>query len=102
MREKLSKVQGVLAKISEIDTNLSHLRQKQWEIDQRMNQTRENLKSLKYNKAAGDLKNKLSKTLEELSKEGEGVTKNIVSLTDERSTLAVSVDQIIGEISFGN
>jgi len=102
LRETLSKILEIIGKVGELDVKLTHLQRKKWEIDQRMEQTRENLKALKKNKSAGDLKNKLAKTLADLAKQGEDVTKEIVALTDERSTLSVSVDQMISELSFSN
>lgn len=102
VKASLVKILEIVRKVGEIDIKLSGLERQRWEIDQRMHQTRENLKALKKNKTAQDLKNKLAKSLAELSTEGEGITRSVVSLSDERSALAVSVDQMMGEISFGN
>lgn len=99
-KEKLAEVLEIVTNVSQIDSNLSHLRKKRDEIDGRMEQTRENLKALKKNKSAEKLKGRLAKSLETLAKDAAGVTAEIVSLTDERSVLVVSADQLLGQISF--
>ena len=101
-RQTLKKVLEMTAEVGKIDIEISHLDRRRWEIDQRMAQTRENLKALKKNKAAAGLKAKLAESLGDMAKEGDTVTKQIVTLTDRRSALAVSVDQLIGEISLNN
>jgi hypothetical protein len=98
-RERLEQLLEKRRKISAIDTRLEHLGVKRDEINERMHQTRENLRSLKKNKAAAPLKARLSKKLEAHAKEGDDVSEQIVALTDERLELKIAVDDLLSDLS---
>ncbi|MCP4676289.1 MAG: DUF4139 domain-containing protein [Deltaproteobacteria bacterium] len=98
-RDKLKEILDKRARVGTIDTKLYHLRKKQEELDERMRQTRENLKALKKNKAAGALKGRLAKKLEEYSKETDAVARQIVELTNERMELKVALEEVLSDLT---
>ncbi len=100
-RRKLDEILAKRARIGTIDTKLYHLREKQGELDERMRQTRENLKALKKNKAARALKGRLAKKLEDYSKETDVVAKQIVELTNERMELKVALEEVLSDLTLG-
>ncbi len=100
-RDKLKEILKKRARVGTIDTKLYHLRQKQEELDERMRQTRENLKALKKNKAARALKGRLAKKLEEYSKETDVVARQIVELTNERMELKVALEEALSDLTLG-
>ncbi len=98
-RERLEQLLEKRRRMDTIDTKISHLQAKRDEIDERMRQTRENLKALKKNKAAAPLKARLARKLEEHAKAADAVAKEIVELTDDRLELKVAVDEMLGDLS---
>jgi hypothetical protein len=98
-RKRLEDILDKRRRISKIDTELEHLERKRDELDGRMNQTRENLRSLKKNKAAAPLKARLGKKLEEYAKEADAVSKKIVELTDDRLELKIAVDDAVADLT---
>lgn len=98
-RAKLTKILEKRQRISKIDTEISHLQKKRQELDERMYQTRENLKALKKNQAADALKARLAAKLEEYSKETDAIAKQIVERTNERMELKVAVDDLLSDLS---
>ena len=100
-RVKIKEILDKRARVGTIDTKLHHLREKQAELDERMRQTRKNLKALKKNKAARALKGRLAKKLEEYSRETDLVARQIVELTNERMELKVALEEILSDLTLG-
>ncbi len=83
-REKLEPIAALRQEIGSIDTKLTGLKAQQYELDQRANETRQNLESIKKDSRAGDLRGRLSKRLEEFSKEGDKIGRTLVELQSQR------------------
>jgi len=98
-RARLEEVLEKRSRIGEIDTRLKHLRQKQSELDQRMYQTRQNIRALEKNRSASNLKARLASKLSEYSRETDIIARQIVELTNERMELKVAMEDTLSEIS---
>jgi len=83
-REKLAPIVSLRQEIGRIDTERDGLKAQQYELDQRANETRQNLESIKKDPRAGDLRGRLSKRLEEFSKEGDRIGRALVELASRR------------------
>ena len=83
-REKLEPIAALRQEIGQIDTTLQGLKAQQIELDLRANETRQNLESIKKDPRAGDLRGRLSKRLEEFSKEGDKIGRTLVELQSRR------------------
>lgn len=83
-RAKLEPIAALRQEIGKIDTTLQGLKAQQIELDQRANETRNNLESIKKDPRAGELRARLSKRLEEFSKEGDRIGRSLVELQSQR------------------
>ena len=83
-REALAPIVDLRQQIGRIDTELQGLKAQQRELDQRANETRQNLESIKKDPRAGDLRARLSKRLDEFSKEGDRIGRRLVELQSQR------------------
>ncbi len=83
-REALAPVAALRQEIGRIDTQLQGLKAQQYELDQRANETRQNLESIKKDSRAVALRARLSKRLEEFSREGDRVGRLLVELQSRR------------------
>jgi hypothetical protein len=83
-REALAPIVDLRQQIGRIDTELQGLKAQQRELDQRAGETRQNLESIKKDPRAGDLRSRLSKRLDEFSKEGDRIGRKLVELQSQR------------------
>ncbi len=83
-REALAPIAALRQEIGRIDTQLQGLKAQQYELDQRANETRKNLESIKKDSRAVALRARLSKRLEEFSREGDRIGRLLVELSSRR------------------
>ncbi|HGG56650.1 MAG TPA: DUF4139 domain-containing protein, partial [Nannocystis exedens] len=83
-REALAPLVALRQDIGRIDTQLQGLKAQQYELDQRANETRKNLESIKKDSRAVALRSRLSKRLEEFSREGDRIGRLLVELSSQR------------------
>jgi len=83
-RAKLEPIIARRQEIGKIDTKLQGLKAQQIELDQRANETRQNLESIKKDPRAGELRGRLSARLEEFSRLGDKIGRSLVELQSER------------------
>ena len=101
--ETLKKLKPIIKKrqeIATIDREINNLKKQQRELDQRANQTRQNLEALKKDKAAGKLRSRLSKRLEGFTKDGDKIGRRVVELTSQRLERKIEIDELVDGLKF--
>jgi hypothetical protein len=97
-RKKLQPVVELRREIGRIDTEVDGLRRQQAELEQRADQTRRNLDSIKKDSAAGALRQKLNKRLDEFSSEADTRGRKIVELETQRLELKIELEDMIQDL----
>ncbi|PRQ09596.1 DUF4139 domain-containing protein [Enhygromyxa salina] len=97
-RKKLQPVVELRREIGRIDTEVEGLRRQQAELEQRADQTRRNLDSIKKDSAAGALRQKLNKRLDEFSSEADTRGRTIVELESKRLELKIELEDMIQDL----
>ncbi|WP_146662455.1 DUF4139 domain-containing protein [Enhygromyxa salina] len=97
-RNKLQPVVELRREIGRIDTEVDGLRRQQAELEQRADQTRRNLDSIKKDPAAGALRQKLNKRLDEFSSEADTRGRRIVELESKRLELKIELEDMIQDL----
>jgi hypothetical protein len=100
-RAKLQPVVDARREIGRIDTEISGYRRQQMELDQRGDKTRSNLVSLDKDKSpeAAVMRRDLEKRLDEWTKEGDRLGREIVRLDGRRTQLVVRLDDLLQNIT---
>ncbi|MCA9635112.1 MAG: DUF4139 domain-containing protein [Myxococcales bacterium] len=83
-REKLQPIITIRQTIGKIDTEIEGLKAQQRELDQRANETRQNLEAIKKDPRAGELRDRLSKRLDEFTRDGDKIGRHLVELQSLR------------------
>lgn len=83
-RKKIEPLVRLRQEIGRIDTEVEGLRRQQSELDQRAEETRQNLEAIKKDARAGDLRGRLSKRLEEFARDGDKLGRQLVELQSKR------------------
>ncbi|MEZ4385761.1 MAG: hypothetical protein R3A79_30860, partial [Nannocystaceae bacterium] len=99
-REALAPIVEIRQQIGRIDTELQGLKAQQRELDQRANETRQNLESIKKDPRAGDLRSRLSKRLEEFTKEGDQIGRRLVELQSQRLEKKIELEDRLQGLDF--
>lgn len=97
------RLQGIIDKrreIGKIDTKIDGLRRQQIELDKRARETRSNLEAIKKDPNAGALRNKLNKRLDEFTKEGDALGREIVELNSSRLELKIELEDALQDFDF--
>ncbi|PRQ05681.1 DUF4139 domain-containing protein [Enhygromyxa salina] len=97
-RKKLQPIVDIRRDIGRIDTEVDGLRRQQAELEQRADQTRRNLDSIKKDAAAGSLRQKLNKRLEEFSSEADARGRQIVELESRRLEKKIELEDMIQDL----
>ncbi|WP_052549115.1 hypothetical protein [Enhygromyxa salina] len=97
-RKKLQPIVDIRRDIGRIDTEVDGLRRQQAELEQRADQTRRNLDSIKKDPAAGSLRQKLNKRLEEFSTEADTRGRQIVELESKRLEKKIELEDMIQDL----
>jgi hypothetical protein len=99
----LKRLEPIISKrkeIADIDREVANLKKQQRELDQRADQTRRNLEAIKKDPAGGRLRARLSKRLNEFTKEGDKLGRRVVELTSQRLERKIEIDELIDGLTF--
>jgi prefoldin subunit 5 len=99
-RARLQPIVDSRAAIGAIDTKIDGLRRQQAELDRRANETRQNLLAIKQDSRAGALRKKLSKRLDEFTREADTLGRSIVTLNSERLEAKIALEDMLSDFDF--
>jgi hypothetical protein len=94
-RQRLEPIVARRQEIGRIESKIEELKQQQAELDQRANETRQNLNALKKDPAAGALRAKLGKRLEQFTSDGDRIGREVVELQTKRMTLRIELEDLL-------
>ena len=96
-RKKLEPVVQRRQAIGRIDTQVDGLKRQQVELDQRASETRQNLEALKRDTApaAAALRKRLGERLEQFTKDGDKLGRDVVELQTKRLELKVELEDLL-------
>lgn len=100
IRKKLEPVVKLRQEIGRIDTEVEGLKRQQVELDQRANETRANLEAIKKDPAAGALRAKLNKRLDDFTAEGDRIGRKVVELQSQRLEKKISLEDLLQDLEF--
>jgi hypothetical protein len=95
IRKKLEPIVKLRQEIGRIDTEVEGLKRQQIELDQRANETRENLEAIKKDPAAGALRAKLNGRLDEFTKDGDRIGRKVVELQSQRLEKKIALEDLL-------
>lgn len=98
MRKTLQPIVDGRTAIGRIDTQIDGLKRQQVELDQRARQTRENLEAIKKDPAASSLRKKLSTRLDEFTKSGDKIGRQIVELQSQRLEKKIELEDLLQDL----
>ncbi|MGH1342554.1 MAG: DUF4139 domain-containing protein [Nannocystales bacterium] len=98
MRKTLQPIVDGRTAIGRIDTQIDGLKRQQVELDQRARQTRENLEAIKKDPAASSLRKKLSGRLDEFTKGGDKIGRQIVELQSQRLEQKIELEDLLQDL----
>jgi hypothetical protein len=99
-RKKIEPIFALRREVGDIDQRIANLKSRQVELDHRANETRANLEAIKKDAAAGNLRARLSTRLEEFTKEGDKIGREVVELTSKRLEKKIELDEILEKFTF--
>jgi hypothetical protein len=94
-RQKIAPLVALRQEIGRIDTELEGLAAQQSELDQRASETRNNLEAIKKDPRAGDLRGRLSKRLEEFTRDGDKIGRTLVELQSKRLEKKIELEDML-------
>jgi phage shock protein A len=97
-RKQLQPVVDLRREIGRIDTEVDGLRRQQYELESRADQTRRNLEAIKKDPAAGGLRQKLNKRLDEFSADADSLGRKIVELESKRLERKIELEDMIQDL----
>jgi hypothetical protein len=100
LRKKLEPVVKLRQEIGRVDTEIDGLKRQQVELDQRANETRENLEAIKKDPAAGALRAKLSGRLDDFTKDGDKIGRRVVELQSQRLEKKIALEDLLQSLEF--
>ncbi|HWO18337.1 MAG TPA: DUF4139 domain-containing protein [Kofleriaceae bacterium] len=95
IRTKLAPVVKLRQEIGRIDTEIEGKVRTRGELDQRAQETRANLEAIKRDPAAGDLRKRLSDRLEQFTKDGDKLGRELVELQTKRTEKKVALEDLM-------
>jgi hypothetical protein len=95
LRKQIEPIVRMRQEIGRIDTEIDGLTRQQVELDQRAAETRSNLEAIKKDPRAGDLRARLSKRLEDFTRDGDKLGRQIVELQSNRLARKIELDDIL-------
>jgi len=84
--------------IGRIDTELQGLELQKIELDQRASETRDNLEAIKKDPRAADLRGRLSKRLEEFTRDGDKIGRTLVELQSKRLEKKIELEDLLQDL----
>ncbi len=100
IRKKLEPVVKLRQDIGRVDTEVEGLKRQQVELDQRANETRANLEAIKKDPAAGALRAKLNKRLDDFTADGDRIGRKVVELQSQRLEKKIALEDLLQELDF--
>jgi hypothetical protein len=98
IRQRLQPVVDLRREIGRIDTEVEGLKRQQIELDQRANETRQNLEAIKKDAGAVALRRKLNARLEEFTAEGDRIGRRIVELQSTRLEKKIALEDMLQDL----
>ncbi|MCA9707550.1 MAG: DUF4139 domain-containing protein [Myxococcales bacterium] len=95
LKTKIQPVVDLRREIGRIDTEIDGLKRQQIELDQRADETRQNLEAIKKDPAAGTLRKKLSDRLEDFTSEGDKLGRRVVELQSQRLEKKIALEDLL-------
>ena len=100
MKRQIEPIVALRKEIGQIDTKLAGLHAQQQELDQRAEETRENLKAIKKDPRATDLRKKLNSRLDEFSQKSAQIGREIVGLNSLRLEKQIELDDLLKDFTY--
>jgi hypothetical protein len=97
-RKRLEPIVKLRQEIGRIDTQVDGLKRQQVELDQRSHQTRQNLEAIKKDPAASKLRRRLSKRLDEFTRQGDRIGREIVELQSQRLENKIELEDLLQDL----
>ncbi len=94
-RKRLEPIVRMRQDIGRIDTQVAGLQAQQQSLDQRAQETRANLQAIKKDPRAGELRNRLSKRLEEFTADADKLGRQIVELQSRRLEKKIELEDLL-------
>ncbi|MBX7080079.1 MAG: DUF4139 domain-containing protein [Nannocystaceae bacterium] len=98
LRKQLQPIVELRQAIGRIDTEIDGLERQKVELDQRASETRANLEAIKKDPAASGLRAKLSKRLDEFSREGDRIGRRVVELNSQRLEKRIALEDLLQDL----
>jgi hypothetical protein len=95
IRAKLAPIAKLRQEVGRIDTELEGKTRTREELDQRAQETRANLQAIKKDPAAGELRKRLSDRLEQFTKDGDKLGRDLVELQTRRTEKKVELEDLM-------
>jgi hypothetical protein len=92
IRDKLAPIVKLRQEVARIDTEIEGKTRTRQELDQRASETRQNLEAIKRDPAANVLRKKLSDRLDQFSKDGDKLGRDLVELQTKRTERKVGLE----------
>lgn len=99
-RAKLEPIVRLRQEIGRIDTQIEGLAKQRAELDQRAEETRRNLDAIKKDTAAAALRKRLSDRLEQFTKDGDRLGRDIVDLQSKRMEKKIELEDLLQNLDF--
>ena len=99
-REKLRPIVQLRAEIGRIDTKIRAMEDQRATLDQRASETRRNLLAIKKDAAAGALRARLSKRLEQFTSEADRLGREIVELQSSRLEKKITLEDMLENLEY--
>jgi hypothetical protein len=97
-KKKLQPIVDKRREIGKIDEQLDGMRRQRAELDQRANETRQNLEAIQKDTGAGALRQKLTKRLDEFSNDGNKLGRDIVELESKRMERRIELEDLLQDL----
>ncbi|MBN2801682.1 MAG: DUF4139 domain-containing protein [Deltaproteobacteria bacterium] len=97
---KLKVIIDLRKKIGKIDSEMSGLKQQQYEYDNRTEETRQNLYAIKKDAMAADLRKKLNDRMEEFSNKANELGRKIVELSNQRLQYKIELEDQLQNFTY--
>ena len=94
-RARLEPIVKLRQEIGRIDTQMDGMRRQRVELDQRASETRRSLEAIKKDPAAGALRAKLNKRLEEFTAEADRLGREVVELESKRLEKKIELEDLL-------
>jgi hypothetical protein len=92
IRAKLAPIVKLRQEVGKIDTSIEGKTRTRAELDQRASEARANLEAIKKDPAAGDLRKRLSDRLEQFTKDGDKLGRELVELQTKRTEQKIALE----------